>query len=232
MGDRVCQSSGKTCSKCLSRGPFGKLSRSSDGLHYHCKKCVSATNKLRKQSQSYKDWNKKRLEDPVFREIRNSKHKEYLKKPEVKARVSIQHKNNLKRQLKKAEWNRSNVVRASASRRAQRNLNPDLYNKKMTEWRKKVREADPRSARATTLRRVYKITLEQYDSILEAQGNVCGLCGGPFSDSPSLKECVDHCHQTGRIRAVIHDRCNRGIGAFSDSLELVELAVVYLKKHQ
>lgn len=40
----------------------------------------------------------------------------------------------------------------------------------------------------------------------KAQGNVCALCGRPFTakDGPAL----DHDHVTGIVRAVIHRSCN------------------------
>ena len=50
------------------------------------------------------------------------------------------------------------------------------------------------------LRRIYGITLAQYDQILEAQGGVCAVCGEP---PKGLRLSVDHDHQTGIVRGLL-----------------------------
>ena len=44
------------------------------------------------------------------------------------------------------------------------------------------------------------------EQLRKAQGNVCALCGKPFTkkDYP----CLDHDHETGFIRGVLHNTCN------------------------
>ena len=46
--------------------------------------------------------------------------------------------------------------------------------------------------------------------LLTKQGNVCAVCGNPFTarDKPVL----DHCHSTGFIRGVLHNSCNGAEG--------------------
>lgn len=41
---------------------------------------------------------------------------------------------------------------------------------------------------------------------------------------------VDHCHDTGKFRGWLCNRCNRGLGFFRDSVEGLECAIVYLKR--
>lgn len=59
---------------------------------------------------------------------------------------------------------------------------------------------------AYNLRRKYGITAEQYDAMLSAQGGVCFLCGRP---PKTRRLAVDHCHETGAVRKLLCDKCNR-----------------------
>lgn len=68
-------------------------------------------------------------------------------------------------------------------------------------------EADPdRRRRDQYLYRTYRITLAQYEAILELQGGVCALCEKP----PKKRNLsVDHDHRTGEVRGLLCDpRCN------------------------
>jgi hypothetical protein len=38
--------------------------------------------------------------------------------------------------------------------------------------------------------------------------------------------CVDHDHITGKVRALLCDDCNKGLGQFKDNPELLEVAQV------
>lgn len=53
--------------------------------------------------------------------------------------------------------------------------------------------------------------------------NYCQICGDDFAIA------TDHDHNTGKIRGRLCYRCNRAIGAFKDSADLLEKAVKYLR---
>lgn len=59
------------------------------------------------------------------------------------------------------------------------------------------------------LRRMYGLTLAQYDKILTVQGGVCGVCGHPPAGKRAMD--VDHDHDTNEIRGLLHHRCNQAI---------------------
>lgn len=44
--------------------------------------------------------------------------------------------------------------------------------------------------------------------------------------------CVDHDHKTNKFRGLVCGRCNQGLGHFQDNIEILKLAIKYLKKHQ
>lgn len=92
------------------------------------------------------------------------------------------------------------------------------------DWRVK----NPFLAKNAYLKKRFGINIEQYQEMLEAQGGGCAICGGK-DENYSLA--VDHCHATGRIRGLLHSKCNQGIGLFGDSPDLLRAAAAYLERH-
>jgi len=43
---------------------------------------------------------------------------------------------------------------------------------------------------------------------------------------------VDHNHSTGKIRSLLCQGCNHGIGHFKESITLLKRAIKYLEVHQ
>jgi hypothetical protein len=92
------------------------------------------------------------------------------------------------------------------------------------------------------LRRVYGLTLVEYNRIVEEQGGVCAICHKPqpvFVRIPDGKRGgttrrlpVDHDHTTGKVRGVICIYCNRAIGLLGDDPATFEAVAVYLRAHQ
>ncbi|MCD9186705.1 MAG: endonuclease VII domain-containing protein [Pyrinomonadaceae bacterium] len=76
--------------------------------------------------------------------------------------------------------------------------------------------------------KVWGITETEYNSMLIQQNYGCAICGGVNSDRNLA---IDHCHDSGKIRALLCGRCNIGIGLFADSIYLLEKVIEYLKLH-
>lgn len=84
------------------------------------------------------------------------------------------------------------------------------------------------------LQRMYGVTLQWYQDTLSLQCNTCLLCGRAFHfhgkltpDSPV----VDHCHTTGKVRGIICNECNRGLGYFRDNPDALRNAATYLEEN-
>lgn len=69
---------------------------------------------------------------------------------------------------------------------------------------------------------------EEYQAAFEAQGGRCAICGTHQSET-GLALHADHRHTTGQKRGLLCNRCNPALGAFSESIEVLERAIVYLK---
>jgi hypothetical protein len=85
------------------------------------------------------------------------------------------------------------------------------------------------------LRRVYGITVEDYDAMLSAQNFSCFICKttdpGAVGNRDSGRKvfAVDHCHESGKIRGLLCHRCNKGLGHFLDDRENLMRAADYIK---
>lgn len=78
------------------------------------------------------------------------------------------------------------------------------------------------SIRSTRSR--YGLTEVEYAEITAP--NNCPICGKSHG-----MMVIDHCHNSGKVRAQICQSCNSGLGAFSDSPEILRKAAAYLEKH-
>lgn len=72
------------------------------------------------------------------------------------------------------------------------------------------------------LKRLYGISLDDFERMVVEQDGKCAICG---SVEPL---CVDHDHSSGQIRGLLCGRCNKGLGLLGDSLEGLLKAVEYL----
>jgi hypothetical protein len=63
--------------------------------------------------------------------------------------------------------------------------------------------------------RRYGLTQEEYDRLLASQGGRCAGCG---TDQPGRKNwCIDHCHKSGQVRALLCYRCNLALGMVDEN---------------
>jgi hypothetical protein len=73
----------------------------------------------------------------------------------------------------------------------------------------------------------YDITKEQYDEMFNKQQGKCHICDKHQSEL--LRPlCIDHSHKTNKVRGLLCDRCNRGLGVFQDDVKLLLKAIEYL----
>lgn len=79
----------------------------------------------------------------------------------------------------------------------------------------------------------YGMTLVEYELMLKSQDGVCAICEQPETkrhQSGKIKRLsVDHDHKTSKIRGLLCDICNRGLGQFKDDPELLRKAADYLE---
>jgi hypothetical protein len=107
-------------------------------------------------------------------------------------------------------------IRKNINANVQYKHNPDKYKKCMRKY---------------ILYSKYKITLAKYEIMLANQNSCCKICGRHQSE---LKKAlgVDHDHITGKIRGLLCQKCNTGLGYMNDSSEQLRIAADYLNSNK
>jgi hypothetical protein len=94
------------------------------------------------------------------------------------------------------------------------------------------KKAKPLHARASRYRTQYGLTIEQVVAMFDACNDKCECCGSPVARPASGADKkdvgnIDHCHNTGKVRGILCNKCNQAIGLLNDK---PELAVSYLER--
>lgn len=111
----------------------------------------------------------------------------------------------------------------------------------MREWRRKnidyvkaydIKRRPPEVQRSMKLKMSYGLSSNDYNLILKQQNGSCAICGISQSELKGRFKnlCVDHCHTTGKVRGLLCQGCNRGIGLLKDNVSVLEKAASYIKK--
>ena len=108
------------------------------------------------------------------------------------------------------------------------------YNKKR--WADGVRppSCNAESMRAARIKYRYGITAEDYERLNTVQGGKCAICGQPPGDNVRAhwggKLCVDHCHETGKIRDLLCNDCNLAVG-YAKTADIAQAIADYIRLH-
>jgi recombination endonuclease VII len=98
-----------------------------------------------------------------------------------------------------------------------------------------------KSRRSYVLRR-YGVEIDDLERMLHEQGGCCAICRRPWPKCVRAKRthyetmffqhlCVDHDHRNGKIRGLLCNACNAGIGFFEEDVTRFAEAVRYLRRH-
>lgn len=82
----------------------------------------------------------------------------------------------------------------------------------------------------------FGLDLEGYTKLLTQQNSSCAICKQPESklDYRTKKVkllAVDHCHNSKKIRGLLCQDCNLGLGKFKDNTSFLQEALIYLSTH-
>lgn len=129
-------------------------------------------------------------------------------------------------------WRVNNREKHRENGRRYRENNREKYNAYMRRWHAGARAANPQEMKARVrryrLKRKYRITPDEYDGLLRAQGGHCALCDRRPEQERSGHLNIDHCHATMRVRGLLCTVHNSAIAAFGDDAAGLMRALNYL----
>lgn len=153
-----------------------------------------------------------------------------------KVKAQIERDNAAKRERRKIETPEEREVRL-AKQRARHKAWRDANKEKLKDWVKRDRAQNMdrirRTTRAYSITRQYGISLEDYEAMLTSQGKRCAICGtdkacGRHTDHSWR---VDHCHTTGKVRALLCHNCNISLGLLKENTSTMKAMIDYLNHH-
>ena len=86
-----------------------------------------------------------------------------------------------------------------------------------------------RYQRACFDRSKYGLEPNHKEQLFDAQGGACYICRYSFGQKTGDMK-VDHDHDTGEVRGLLCDLCNRGLGMFRDNTTNLNRAISYLAR--
>jgi hypothetical protein len=122
-----------------------------------------------------------------------------------------------KTRLRNIAWRKNDPQKYLRAAAKYRHNHPD----KLAEYKLKVR---------------FGLTVEHYNKMMVLQNYCCAICGKEETarhnrSNKIQKLAVDHCHKNGKIRGLLCQDCNRGVGLFQDDPTRLRNAIQYLAKH-
>lgn len=113
-------------------------------------------------------------------------------------------------------------------------LNPNAYTDKRKEYYRNTKEKHQARNFKNTILTKYNLSVDEYNRMLIVQNNKCAICSKEFvldGSKSNLNKlpCIDHCHQTNKVRGLLCRKCNISL-YYIESL-LFEKAKEYLRVH-
>lgn len=211
----------KRCTKCGADKPLLDFSRAPRGKHGRkssCKACDAARHKAVVEAAGPRpDGRRKPRRAPLDPTTPKQCRKCGVTKPLTEFSLSVQ-----------ATETRNAVYRSDCK---------VCCSERAKQWFAANPERASAARRKSNLAKNYGITLAEYDALLRQQGGVCAICG---KDEPNahgrtgkqFRLSVDHCHESGRVRGLLCQKCNRAIGLLGDDPVLMRKAISYLLRHR
>lgn len=207
----------KTCTKCKAAKPlveFSKAPRGKLGLKATCKACDAARHAANFVPKP---------RDPEALRLRYEQRRQSPQK-----RCSTCHTVKDRAEFHKSRDGKYGPVLKPSCK--------SCNSARVREWYARNTDQSNSNRRRLRLKAVYGMTIAEYDTILATQDGKCAICEQPERSvhaprGKAFRLSIDHSHETGRIRGLLCQRCNRAIGLLGDDPGLLLRAIAYLEAH-
>ena len=126
-------------------------------------------------------------------------------------------------------WRQENPEKArAAGRRSNNSEAGKAANKRYAE---KNPEKRLRTQRSSSLKHRYNLTEKQWDEMFAAQGSACANPACRSTEPNGKWWHTDHCHETGRFRAILCKPCNMALGMAKDSPAILRGLAEHIERH-
>ena len=138
-------------------------------------------------------------------------------------------------------WGKANPEKARGTPEQRRRKQQRMTLRYQTDpqYREKIRAKNRKTTPRRRMKNIirmrqmkYGITESEFAAMVKAQEGKCLICkesSGTGKDRRSFLH-VDHDHSTGKVRGLLCQKCNRGLGLFNDNAERMRTAAAYLER--
>ena len=145
----------------------------------------------------------------------------------IKAQQQRHYYNNREKEIERVKaYNKNNRDNKKKYDKKYKNDNLEKILDQQKLWKRRNKEKVKLYDLRKYIKRKYKISIEEYLSLLDKQGNKCSIC----HSTDDL--CLDHQHEPFKIREFLCRQCNAGIGQFKESEDILYSAINYILKHR
>jgi hypothetical protein len=82
------------------------------------------------------------------------------------------------------------------------------------------------ASRKSYLKKRWGISLDEFNKMVKFQNGKCAIC----KINPEILH-IDHNHESGKVRSLLCNQCNRGIGYLKESPRIFQAAIKYINYH-
>jgi len=124
------------------------------------------------------------------------------------------------------KWIDNNRDKVNATQRRYTRRKPQKIKELWDSWYENNKDR----VKFNKIKRVYGLTKEQYQHMLEQQNGCCAICLTSVEEQRYNTLVVDHCHTTGKVRGLLCHACNTAIGSLKDNVGSLQRAIQYLSQ--
>ena len=137
--------------------------------------------------------------------------------------------------IRNSEYKKNNRALINERNAKDREKNPEKWKQIYRNHNIRLKEKHGILSSLITVCKLRKITIDEYNAMVDKQENKCAICIQPEtrlnSGGTSVSRlCVDHCHTTNKVRGLLCHSCNVSIGAFHDDPIRMYRAIRYIKQ--